>query len=42
MTENEAETLLFEDFVLRTIESEDIIIKVGKETDEEIAKVMFF
>ena len=41
MTESKAETLLSEDFILRFIKSEDITVKVEKETDEKIAKITF-
>ena len=42
MTESETETLLSEDLILRIIESEEITVKVEKETDKEITKVRFF
>ena len=42
MTESDAEPLLFEDLILRIIQSEDINAEVEKETDEEITKVRFF
>ena len=40
--EERRKTLLFEDLVLRIIESEDITVEVEKETDKEITKVRFF
>ena len=42
MTESDPEPLLFEDLILRIIQSEDINAEVEKETDEEITKVRFF